>query len=29
MITYTGVGHIPIVERADDYNRDALAFLAE
>jgi len=29
LITYTDVGHIPIVERADDYNRDVLAFLAE
>lgn len=26
---YQGVGHIPIVERADDFNRDVLAFLAE
>jgi 3-oxoadipate enol-lactonase len=28
-IVYPGVGHIPIVERADDFNRDVLAFLAE
>lgn len=27
-IVYRGVGHIPIVERADDFNRDVLAFLA-
>jgi 3-oxoadipate enol-lactonase len=27
-IVYRGVGHIPIVERADDFNRDALRFLA-
>lgn len=27
-IVYPGVGHIPIVERADDFNRDVLAFLA-
>jgi pimeloyl-ACP methyl ester carboxylesterase len=27
-IIYPGVGHIPIVERADDFNRDVLAFLA-
>jgi pimeloyl-ACP methyl ester carboxylesterase len=27
-ILYRGVGHIPIVERADDFNRDVLAFLA-
>ncbi|HEU5349527.1 MAG TPA: alpha/beta fold hydrolase [Ktedonobacterales bacterium] len=27
-IVYQGVGHIPIVERADDFNRDVLAFLA-
>lgn len=27
-IVYPGVGHIPIVERADDFNRDILAFLA-
>ena len=26
---YGGVGHIAIVERADEYNRDVLAFLAE
>ncbi len=26
-IIYHGVGHIPIVERADDFNRDVLAFL--
>ncbi|HLY32728.1 MAG TPA: alpha/beta fold hydrolase [Ktedonobacterales bacterium] len=29
MITYFDVGHIPIVERADEYNRQVLAFLAE
>ncbi len=28
-VVYQGVGHIPIVERADDFNRDVLAFLAE
>lgn len=28
LIMYPGAGHIPIVERADDYNRDVLAFLA-
>ncbi len=28
-IVYPGVGHIPIVERADEFNRDVLAFLAE
>lgn len=27
-IIYPGVGHIPIVERADEFNRDVLAFLA-
>ncbi|HEV8190319.1 MAG TPA: alpha/beta fold hydrolase [Ktedonobacterales bacterium] len=27
-IVYHNVGHIPIVERADDFNRDVLAFLA-
>ncbi|HEX2349031.1 MAG TPA: alpha/beta fold hydrolase [Ktedonobacterales bacterium] len=27
-IVYSGVGHIPIVERADTFNRDVLAFLA-
>ena len=26
-IVYPGVGHIPIIERADDFNRDVLAFL--
>ncbi len=26
-IVYQGVGHIPIIERADDFNRDVLAFL--
>ncbi|HEX6820159.1 MAG TPA: alpha/beta fold hydrolase [Ktedonobacterales bacterium] len=26
-MVYPGVGHIPIVERADDFNRDVLAFL--
>jgi 3-oxoadipate enol-lactonase len=29
LVLYQDVGHIPIVERADDYNRDVLAFLAE
>jgi pimeloyl-ACP methyl ester carboxylesterase len=29
VIIYPGVGHIPIVERADEFNRDVLAFLAE
>jgi pimeloyl-ACP methyl ester carboxylesterase len=28
-IVYPGVGHIPIIERGDDFNRDVLAFLAE
>jgi pimeloyl-ACP methyl ester carboxylesterase len=28
-LVYPGVGHIPIVERADDFNRDVLAFLDE
>lgn len=28
-LVYQGVGHIPIVERADDFNRDVLAFLSE
>jgi pimeloyl-ACP methyl ester carboxylesterase len=28
-IVYRGAGHIPIVERADDFNRDVLAFLGE
>jgi pimeloyl-ACP methyl ester carboxylesterase len=28
LICYTNTGHISIVERADDYNRDVLAFLA-
>lgn len=27
-IVYHGVGHIPIVERADEFNHDVLAFLA-
>jgi pimeloyl-ACP methyl ester carboxylesterase len=27
-IIYPGVGHIPIVERADEFNRNVLAFLA-
>lgn len=27
-LVYHGVGHIPIVERSDDFNRDVLAFLA-
>ena len=26
-IVYHGVGHIPIIERADEFNRDVLAFL--
>jgi 3-oxoadipate enol-lactonase len=26
---YSGVGHIPIIERTDDFNRDVLTFLAE
>lgn len=29
LITYPDTGHIPIVERAEEYNRDVLAFLAE
>jgi pimeloyl-ACP methyl ester carboxylesterase len=29
LILYPNTGHIPIIERADDYNRDVLAFLAE
>ncbi|MFI5272259.1 MAG: alpha/beta fold hydrolase [Ktedonobacterales bacterium] len=29
MIEYRDTGHIPIVERAADFNRDVLAFLAE
>ncbi|MEO7000478.1 MAG: alpha/beta fold hydrolase [Ktedonobacterales bacterium] len=29
LILYPDTGHIPIVERATDYNRDVLAFLAE
>lgn len=28
-IVYPGVGHIPIIERANDFNRDILAFLEE
>jgi 3-oxoadipate enol-lactonase len=28
-IVYPAVGHIPIIERASDFNRDVLAFLAE
>jgi pimeloyl-ACP methyl ester carboxylesterase len=28
LILYPDTGHIPIIERADDYNRDVLAFLA-
>ena len=28
-IVYPGVGHIPIIERAEDFNRDVLAFLSE
>ena len=27
-LVYSGVGHIPIIERSDDFNRDVLAFLA-
>jgi 3-oxoadipate enol-lactonase len=27
-IVYPGVGHIPIIERTDEFNRDVLAFLA-
>lgn len=27
MLTYSNVGHIPIIERADQFNRDVLAFL--
>ena len=29
LIMYPNTGHIPIVERAEDYNRDVLAFLDE
>ncbi|MGZ3602256.1 MAG: alpha/beta fold hydrolase, partial [Ktedonobacterales bacterium] len=29
LILYPNTGHIPIVERAEDYNRDVLAFLTE
>lgn len=29
LILYPDTGHIPIVERAEDYNRDVLAFLSE
>jgi pimeloyl-ACP methyl ester carboxylesterase len=29
LIEYPHTGHIPIVERAEEYNRDVLAFLAE
>ncbi|MBF6591838.1 MAG: alpha/beta fold hydrolase [Ktedonobacterales bacterium] len=29
LILYPRTGHIPIVERAEEYNRDVLAFLAE
>jgi pimeloyl-ACP methyl ester carboxylesterase len=29
LIVYPDVGHIPIVERADEFNREVLAFLAE
>ena len=29
LIVYPNTGHIPIVERAQDYNRDVMAFLAE
>jgi pimeloyl-ACP methyl ester carboxylesterase len=28
-IVYPGVGHVPIIERAADFNRDVLSFLAE
>lgn len=28
-LVYPGVGHIPIIERASDFNRDVLAFLGE
>jgi len=28
-IVYAGVGHVPIIERAADFNRDVLAFLSE
>jgi pimeloyl-ACP methyl ester carboxylesterase len=28
LIAYPNTGHIPIIERADDFNRDVLAFLA-
>lgn len=28
-IVYPNTGHIPIIERADDFNRDVLAFLGE
>jgi pimeloyl-ACP methyl ester carboxylesterase len=28
LILYSDTGHIPIIERADEYNRDVLAFLA-
>lgn len=28
-LVYTATGHIPIIERAADFNRDVLAFLAE
>jgi pimeloyl-ACP methyl ester carboxylesterase len=28
MIIYSGVGHIPIIEQATEFNRDVLAFLA-
>jgi pimeloyl-ACP methyl ester carboxylesterase len=29
LIVYPQTGHIPIIERADEFNRDVLAFLAE
>ncbi len=29
LLLYSNTGHIPIIERAEDYNRDVLAFLAE
>lgn len=29
LILYPNTGHITIVERAEEYNRDVLAFLAE
>jgi pimeloyl-ACP methyl ester carboxylesterase len=29
LIIYERTGHVPIIERVDDFNRDVLAFLAE